>query len=241
MASKATVVQQLGETALLLPDAITAALSANDRLKYYLTLLQAAKAHALQPHEQATTLRAERENAGVADVSLDTVVSASRLTGADVLACPAAGALREAIVDDLATMIRPFEMVPDHLAVAQSCRARLAVFEGALRRWSDDALPLDDVSAMAGASDGRDSVHQLVMDLHREVNRLQASIARESIRRREELRRRRGGPGAHPRVHGGCQPNSSAQARSSRAWYHGHTRTRTSLHPERSPARQMLM
>jgi hypothetical protein len=39
---KLEVIEQLGETGLLLPELINRGLAANDRLKYYLTLLQAA-------------------------------------------------------------------------------------------------------------------------------------------------------------------------------------------------------
>ena len=48
-ASKREVVRELGELALVLPSLVNQALEANDRAKYYLTLLQAAGAHARRP------------------------------------------------------------------------------------------------------------------------------------------------------------------------------------------------
>ena len=83
---KLEVVEQLGETALLLPELINRGLAANDRLKYYLTLVQAAVAHATQPQRPFSNLRAEREASGISDASFDDFVGYSR-TQADGLVC----------------------------------------------------------------------------------------------------------------------------------------------------------
>src|SRR5205814_8420469 len=75
---KGTIVEALGETELLLPDRVNRGLVANDRVKYYLTLLQAANHHAAAPEQPFASLRAERNAAGVDDASLDRVVEQSR-------------------------------------------------------------------------------------------------------------------------------------------------------------------
>ena len=49
MAEKREILQELGEENLLLPASINAALKANDRIKYFFTLLQAARNHADNP------------------------------------------------------------------------------------------------------------------------------------------------------------------------------------------------
>jgi hypothetical protein len=63
-------------TGLVLPDLLNRVLAANDRLKYYLTLLQAAKAQAQQP-TAGVDLRVEREAAGIANAAFDEVVIGS--------------------------------------------------------------------------------------------------------------------------------------------------------------------
>ncbi|RZF23729.1 hypothetical protein EVC45_42670 [Paraburkholderia sp. UYCP14C] len=55
----------MGERSLLLPGWIKAALSANDRLKLCLSVLQAALAHADDPNAYALDLSAERATAHV--------------------------------------------------------------------------------------------------------------------------------------------------------------------------------
>lgn len=46
---KTAVVASLGQRGLLLPGWVMAALRANDRLKVYLSVLQAARSHATHP------------------------------------------------------------------------------------------------------------------------------------------------------------------------------------------------
>lgn len=182
MTTKAGVIEQLGEDALLLPDALNAGLAANDRLKFLLTLLQAAKGHAQHPERPCSTLRLEREASGVGDASFDEVISASHLAGPDLLVVPSAGRLRRMLFDDLAAMLRPLRVAQGESgALTLLYSGRLRALSTRLASWSDDALPIGDVDVLTRPADDEDTVHQLVMDLHRELNHLQASIARESI------------------------------------------------------------
>ncbi|MGE3958703.1 MAG: hypothetical protein AB7H96_18465 [Vicinamibacterales bacterium] len=181
MASKARIVEQLGERALLLPSAINDALAANDRLKFYLTLLQGARSHALQPRQPSPDLRVERENSGVADSALDDVPGASAVTGAGLLSVPGAGRIGHAILDDLDLMLRPIEAAPGKGVAALALRARLAVLAEPIGRWGDDVLQLSEVETLTRVGAGSDTVHQLVMDLHRELIALQVVIASEAI------------------------------------------------------------
>ena len=57
MADKLHIIESLGEQRLVLPSRVNAALAANDRTKYYFTLLQAAVAHAEHPERHAADLR----------------------------------------------------------------------------------------------------------------------------------------------------------------------------------------
>ncbi len=67
MPAKLAIIEQIGERGLLLPEFIARGLAANDRLKYYLALLQAAQARAQAPQQPAANLRVQREASGVAD------------------------------------------------------------------------------------------------------------------------------------------------------------------------------
>ena len=56
---KSDAVASLGQSSLLQPTRVRAALRANDRLKLYLTVLQAAAAHAHAPQQASLDLRRE--------------------------------------------------------------------------------------------------------------------------------------------------------------------------------------
>lgn len=183
MTTKSGVIERLGEGALLLPDAINDGLSANDRLKYFLTLVQAARARAQQPERPCPQLRVEREASGVTDATFDAVVAGSRLSDdRHHVTIPEARRVRRLLVDNLALMIRPLQIAGgDANPVTTHYARRVDALFHRLGPWTDDGVPVGDVDILTRPADGDDTVHQLVMDLHRELNRLQASIARESI------------------------------------------------------------
>ena len=54
MPAKVAIIEQIGERGLLLPELIARGLAANDRVKYYLALLQAAQARAQAPQQPAS-------------------------------------------------------------------------------------------------------------------------------------------------------------------------------------------
>ncbi len=70
MTEKGHIIDSLGEQQLLLPSRINAALAANDRAKYLLTLLQTARYRAENPERWASDLRSERLACGVEDDTL---------------------------------------------------------------------------------------------------------------------------------------------------------------------------
>ena len=76
--AKTQIVSQIGEQELLLPARVSEALAANDRAKYLMSLLQAAREHAAQPDATFTDLRQERVACGMGDTQLDTVVEQGR-------------------------------------------------------------------------------------------------------------------------------------------------------------------
>ena len=120
------------------------------------------------------------------DASLDAVVAASTREGDRVLHIPLASRVHTLIVDNLRQMVKPLtvgsgsdghESVPDGAwqGRAERLLASTPVPEA-------DRVPVDYVDALTRADRGTgDSVHLLVMDLHRELNRLQRDIAEESV------------------------------------------------------------
>jgi uncharacterized protein Yka (UPF0111/DUF47 family) len=175
---KSGIVEHLGEAALLQPELVNEALAANDRLKYRFTLLQAARAHAEDPGQPYSDLHREREAAGITDLDLDGVVAAShRDDGAYLI--PGAERLHADNDTDLHTMLTALLGGGD--GDARSLGARLERLAG-MERPSGDRVPPDYVGKVTrGQREHGDSLHLLVMDMHKALNALQASLACESV------------------------------------------------------------
>ena len=105
--------QALGEDKRRLPDLVHRGLIASDRVQYYLTLLQAAKQHAVEPASPTTDLRVAREAVGLRDAALDTVVPrCGRLAEGD-LALPAASTIIHGLFAELAVMLQSLHVAAD--------------------------------------------------------------------------------------------------------------------------------
>jgi uncharacterized protein Yka (UPF0111/DUF47 family) len=177
MSEKLRIIHSLGEPGLLLPSLINAGLAANDRAKYYFTLLQAAAAQAQHPDRVAPDLRRERLACGVEDESCDAIVASSAVQGGDTCRIPGSAAIMSTLLREIETMLQP---------VVEQGSAELATRFDALRTGApsaqDDALAVADIHQMtSGHRASGDSLHLLVMDAHKALNALQASIASETI------------------------------------------------------------
>jgi uncharacterized protein Yka (UPF0111/DUF47 family) len=183
---KTEVLSAIGEDELRRPAAVNAALAANDRVKYAFSLLQMAVAHADAPDQPAPTMKRERIACGIDDPALDGFVAAARRQGRRYQ-LPGVPKLLADIADDMRAMAAP---VID--AGKPEVAARLDALLAALPDAADETLDGDAVSAItqagtragaqAGGGDGRwDSLHHLVMDLHKQLNALQAALAEETI------------------------------------------------------------
>ena len=107
MLVKQSIVAALGEQGLALPRLIEEALAANDRFKYRLTLLQAARRHADAPQQPLPDLRAERVAARIDDVVQDELPRACERGGDGVYRLPGASALLAAAAHDVRDMLAP--------------------------------------------------------------------------------------------------------------------------------------
>lgn len=171
---KTEAVASLGQTELLKPARVRAALAANDRLKLYLSVLQAAEAHATGGEPRTVDLSHEFAAAGVkAPWLLELPANAFR--DGPRLHIPDLPRLRTSIVEDLRTLSRP-------VAGEASLDARTDHWCAWLDQLEPDSLSADDIQALTSGKRGKDdSLHLLVMDLHKAINRLAADLSSETI------------------------------------------------------------
>ena len=172
------MIATLGESELLLPGLLTSGLAANDRVKYLLTLVQSARA-AADGVADPGTLREERLACGVEDSRLDRVVGESVREPDGRYRIPGAARLSRWAIDEVRAMLSPL-----HAAVSPEARGleqRVEAISAGLS-IDGDLMSADDVARLTrGPGHAADSLHLVVMDAHRELNKLQAEIATESI------------------------------------------------------------
>lgn len=174
--AKERIIRELGEDELLLPELVQRGLAANDRVKYLLALLQAARAAA--DGAAASDLREERVAAGVHDPALDRVVAASTRAPDGLYRVPGAQRVVEQALAEVETMLAP--LLAADAGAAQPLERRLATLRGLLQLHGD-AISADALAALTAAERARDSVHLLVLDAHSRLNALMATLASETI------------------------------------------------------------
>jgi uncharacterized protein Yka (UPF0111/DUF47 family) len=176
VAPKQQIIDSLGEQQLLLPSRVNSALAANDRAKYLLTLLQAARAHGDNPTRWTTDLRSERLACGIDDERMDAVVAAAEKLHGDTIRIPGVRRILERLYAEVAAMCTP---LGDESA---AFLARLSVQRDTVGPIDQDTITGRQILQLAqGERERGDSVHIVVMDAHKALNRLQARIATESI------------------------------------------------------------
>src|SRR5947207_2813422 len=127
----AALSERIGDHGLLLPELVIRGLAANDRLKYYLTLLQAAYAHARSPRQPAPTLQMQREASGVDDAALDHAVEGSAERGGHAVYIPGAGTIVAALFEELRLMLQPVRVAG---ATRSELQGRVEIYQ---RRFDD--------------------------------------------------------------------------------------------------------
>ncbi|MBO0860903.1 MAG: DUF47 family protein [Chloracidobacterium sp.] len=185
MALKTKIIEALGETNLILPTLVNRALAANDRVKYLFTLLQMAKSRADFPDAEFTDLSRERLACGVEDASFDSVIAHSRRLANDTYHVEQAGRIYDLLLEDLGEMLKPVTANAEK-AFANGAEtnyvARFEKLTGSGTQVTDHTVNGAEINAMTSARrEQGDSLHLLVMDLHKELNRLQARISEESF------------------------------------------------------------
>lgn len=187
MAGKTQIVEELGEKELLLPNLVNAALTANDRAKYLMTLLQMAKNQVDHPDLGSPDLKPERLACGIADSDFDSIVGRSRSEADGVYRIPGVQRVRDWIVENIREMLVPLQV--RDMIVSPNGSTQAPGYEQRLETLVAEAPPLAEDRISGASIDGitaarrveRDSLHLLIMDLHQELNQLQRQIATESI------------------------------------------------------------
>ena len=180
MPRKTLIVDELGDRALLLPQRLQEALAANDQVKLRLTALQAAELHADHPDGALPDFSAERRAANLAEPGLEAIVAESRRETDGRLHVPGSADQRGKILYDIDRMLAP--LVLADLSEAGTLGERARMLGSALPDFADDRIPAGAIDAMTSADRGRgDSLHILIMDLHKALNGLQGALAEEVI------------------------------------------------------------
>lgn len=177
---KAAMVAELGEGTLLLPAAVSRALRANDRVKYLFALLQSARIRADHPSTELPSLATEREQAGESDVRLDGVIRGTRSVGPDRYVVPLCQEILSKILTGVEEMILPVATVhPDEGA---RFRERLETIRAPLAAVGSEVVLGSAIDSLTSADrSAGDSVHLLVVDLHKALLTTQSEITTENI------------------------------------------------------------
>ena len=179
---KEQAVASLGQSSLLMPAWIKSALAANDRLKLYLTLLQSAAQRASAPDKHT-------EGGWEAELARSLLRNApwvqDMLQGAyfddDLLVLPHLDDLLRALSADLSTMARP--VCDTGPGSAPPLAQRRDAWLQRLHALADDeGLPRSVLAELTHGDHQRgDSLHLLVMDLHKQLNTLSGTLATEDV------------------------------------------------------------
>jgi len=178
---KTEIIERLGQTDLLLPSLVAEGLAANDRVKARLSVLQAAGGRARDPTGVRFDLTDECRVAGIDPVPLETVVNRASLSAGERITAPGLASLGAAIWDDVAAMIRAVKA--GDAALGDSALERLSAIKGATSLGSSDDIELAQIARLTGLAADRDgdSLHRLIMDLHKDLNSLAAAHAGEVL------------------------------------------------------------
>lgn len=199
MMYKNEIINELGITELLLPKIINEALLANDRIKYFFSLLQMTIQHADDPIPKFSNLSYERHTSGVEDTIFDTVISQSIKIDNDHYQIASFKLILNQIFICMDEMIAPLRETKN-LAKKDDNQTGIIVsedkidlylyyfnrYESLKERFGEinkyDIISSNQIDIINSAQrENGDSFHLLVMDVHKELNKLQLNISQEYI------------------------------------------------------------
>ncbi len=187
MVEKNSIVSELGEEGLLLPELVNFALTANNKIKYYFTLLQTSREKAEYPQADFPSLRTEREDADEENAKFDRVVLDALKKGHETYFIPFAGEILSKIWGCMDEMMKPLLASGD--AEGREFEIRLEELKGSVAEIEEklpdrepEVLSGDFIRTLtSGDREKGDSLHILVMDVHKALNRMQEELAVENL------------------------------------------------------------
>jgi uncharacterized protein Yka (UPF0111/DUF47 family) len=179
---KDAILRELGIEEFLLPKLISEALVANDRAKYFLTLLQSARDHADAPDEPFSNLQNERLLSGVDDATLDGVVEGSKKLDDGRYEILSSARVALDAVANTEKMINALRAAGGEYAESQAEFSRRLVAIGGGLKFEDEKMDGQSLTSLLSAErEKQDSLHLVVMDLHKTINALQIGLYQESV------------------------------------------------------------
>lgn len=178
---KESAVASLGQSTLLLPAWIKAALQANDRLKLYLSVLQCAAQRAAHPATSPVDWSREITHLSLHQATWLKDVTTSAYLQDQTLIVPQLSLWLDALAADLGIMARPVCDIADHKH--PELAARRDVWLKKIEELNDEEglspQALNDLTH--GKRQGSDSFHLLVMDLHKAINAMAIAVATQDV------------------------------------------------------------
>jgi uncharacterized protein Yka (UPF0111/DUF47 family) len=176
---KSRIVEELGQSEILLPGLVAAGLRANDRAKVRLSALQAALQHANDPGGTPADLAAECRSVGIDAVAIRSFVAGARPAGNGLVEAPGLAKLGQALLADVEAMI-------EAVAAADATKGKAAEDRlTAIKTQLDLGKPAigeAEIAEVTAVSSGEhDSLHRFIIDLHKELNRLAVQCAEEIV------------------------------------------------------------
>lgn len=176
---KARIIEHLGESEIILPALVMEGLAANDRAKVRMSALQAAVRHAHNPAAESIDLTTESRAAGIDAGSIRALVVGAHALGGGIIAAPAVAKVTGDLFADVDTMLRA--AVAADPVVGSAAKERLEEVTSQTTITSDEIDERDVARLTAVPSNGEDSLHRIVMDLHKVLNVAAAKCAEEEI------------------------------------------------------------
>lgn len=178
MTAKTLIIEHLGENALLLPARIRAGLDANDRAKVLMSALQAAVEQAFGRGGAASDLHAEARSVGLEAERVRGFIRGATAQDGERFAAPGAVAIAHDLGADIEAMIAAAGAAGDDVSAFQ---VRFAALAADLATDGDGLDRAQVARITAAGTKSADSLHRLIMDLHKALNRLAADHAEEDV------------------------------------------------------------
>ena len=181
MATKNKILFDLGEKRIVLPELLKEGLIANDRVKYYFTLLQNSKSKILNLKDMTKDLLEERERLKIDKVAYDDILDNCSLVQENTIYIPGLEKVLKEIHKCIKTMLKPLELMEQTERLDEYVN-RFSFMQNILLTNYNDIIDFEVIDSIISADRSeKDTLHLLVMDLHKELNNLLSLIALESI------------------------------------------------------------